>query len=176
MESKTCLYDSEDIMYYTVYKVTNKVNGKYYIGKHQTVLLTDSYMGSGKLLRRAIQKYGSNNFVKEILYVCDNKAEMNAKEKELAIVSKETYNLCEGGKGGFGYINRNKLNGDKFAKVNYLRKTDKQFIEKENARRVQQFKTLYEKTKHMTKEEWKEYTKWDMKRDPKTGRFMSNYK
>lgn len=31
---------------------------------------------------------------------------MNEKEKELVVVSDQTYNLCEGGHGGFGYINR----------------------------------------------------------------------
>ena len=95
-------------MYYTIYKITNLINNKCYIGKHQTKNLEDGYMGSGKLLKRAIQKHGIENFTKEILFVFDNEKEMNDKEKELVIVSEETYNLCEGGKGGFGYIN-NKL-------------------------------------------------------------------
>ena len=34
---------------------------------------------------------------------------MNRKEKELVVVSEQSYNLCEGGKGGFGYINKNGL-------------------------------------------------------------------
>jgi len=94
-------------LFYTVYKITNNINGKYYIGKHQTKDLDDGYMGSGKLIRRAIGKYGSGNFTKKILHVFDNEEEMNAKEAELVIVSEETYNLCEGGQGGFGYINKN---------------------------------------------------------------------
>lgn len=97
-------------MYYTVYKITNKVNNKYYIGKHQTENIDDDYMGSGKLLRRAIKKHGIKNFVKEILCVFDNEEEMNAKEKELVTISEHTYNLCEGGQGGFGYINKSELN------------------------------------------------------------------
>lgn len=63
-------------------------------------------MGSGKLLKRAIEKYGIGFFRKEILYVFDNEEEMNLKERELVVVSKETYNLTEGGAGGFGYINK----------------------------------------------------------------------
>jgi len=96
-------------MFYTVYKITNNINGKTYIGKHQTDNLDDGYMGSGKLIRRAIAKYGAENFTKEILHAFENQEEMNAKEKELVIVSEETYNLCDGGNGGFGYINRNGL-------------------------------------------------------------------
>jgi len=98
-------------MFYTIYKITNNVNGKYYIGKHQTKDLNDGYMGSGKFIKRAIEKYGVKNFTKEIIHVFDNEKDMNDKEKELVVVSEETYNLCPGGEGGFGYINENKLNG-----------------------------------------------------------------
>lgn len=89
-------------MYYTIYKITNKINNKFYIGKHQTEDLNDGYMGSGKLIRRAIEKYGSDNFVKEILHIFDNEADINAKEKELVVLSEQSYNLCDGGHGGFG--------------------------------------------------------------------------
>lgn len=97
-------------MFYTVYRITNKINNKTYIGKHQTKNLSDRYMGSGKLLKRAIQKYGVENFEKEILFVFDNEEQMNQKEKELVIISEDTYNLHEGGNGGFSFINQRKLN------------------------------------------------------------------
>ncbi len=92
--------------YYTIYKIINKINGKYYCGKHQTKDLDDGYMGSGKLIKQAIKKYGIENFYKEIMFVCETEEEMNLKEKEVVVVSEETYNLCEGGKGGFSYINK----------------------------------------------------------------------
>jgi hypothetical protein len=57
----------------------------------------------------AIAKYGIENFTKEILHIFDNEADMNAKEKELVVINEQTYNLIEGGHGGFGYINRNRL-------------------------------------------------------------------
>lgn len=98
-------------MYFTVYKITNKINGKFYIGKHQTQNLDDDYMGSGKLIKRAIIKYGVENFIKEILHVFDNEEDMNRMEKELVVLNENSYNLCPGGNGGFGYINSKKLNG-----------------------------------------------------------------
>lgn len=101
-------------MYYLIYKITNIINEKIYIGKHQTQDINDDYMGSGKLLKRAILKYGIQNFKKEILFLLNNEQEMNEKEKELVntefLSSENTYNLCPGGHGGFGYINKNGLN------------------------------------------------------------------
>lgn len=97
-------------MYYTVYKITNLINGKYYIGKHQTKNLDDGYMGSSAVLKRAIRKYGLDNFKKEILYIFNSEAEMNAKEKELVVISENTYNLNQGGHGGFNYINTTNKN------------------------------------------------------------------
>ena len=93
-------------MFYTVYKITNEVNGKHYIGMHQTTNLDDDYMGSGKRIRAAIQKHGPENFKKEILFVFNNEEAMRQKEQELVVLSEDSYNLCEGGKGGFGYLNR----------------------------------------------------------------------
>ena len=93
-------------MFYTIYKITNKINNKYYIGMHQTSNLDDGYMGSGKLIKRAIQKYSIENFTKEILHVFDNEEDMKNKEKELVVINEMSYNLCDGGHGGFGYINQ----------------------------------------------------------------------
>lgn len=96
-------------MFYTIYQITNKINGKIYIGKHQTKDLNDGYMGSGKHLRCAIEKYGIENFTKEILFKFDNETDMNAKEAELVTeefcLKEDNYNLCPGGHGGWGYIN-----------------------------------------------------------------------
>jgi group I intron endonuclease len=102
-------------MYYTIYLVTNTINGNVYIGKHQTNDLNDGYMGSGKILKNAIKKYGLCSFQKTILHIFENEQEMNKKEAELVneefIVRKDTYNICVGGCGGFGYINKNLPNG-----------------------------------------------------------------
>jgi len=109
-------------LFYTIYKITNTVNGKFYIGKHQTENLDDGYMGSGKLVKRAIKKYGKDKFKKEILFLCESEQEMDQKEKELVEVGSHTYNLCEGGKGGFGYINKNGLSIMTIDKLNTRRR------------------------------------------------------
>lgn len=100
-------------MKYTVYKTTNRINGKTYIGKHQTNNLDDGYMGSGKTLNHAINKYGLQNFEKDILFIFDTEDEMNNKEAELVTEQfckdDSNYNICPGGKGGWGYVNQNGL-------------------------------------------------------------------
>jgi dissimilatory sulfite reductase (desulfoviridin) alpha/beta subunit len=68
-------------MFYTIYKITNIINGKIYIGKHQTKDLNDNYMGSGKHLRHSIAKYGIENFTKEIIDSANSLDELNEKEK-----------------------------------------------------------------------------------------------
>ena len=94
--------------YYLVYKITNLINNKIYIGVHKTNNKNDSYMGSGKGIKTAIRKYGLSNFKKTIIRECSNSEEMFNLESELVtskFVSKNyTYNQKIGGHGGFDHI------------------------------------------------------------------------
>ncbi len=49
-------------MHYLIYKVTNLINNKIYIGAHKTENLNDSYMGSGKYIKLAIKKIWYRKF------------------------------------------------------------------------------------------------------------------
>ena len=62
-----------------IYKTTNLVNGKKYIGKDTKN--KPSYLGSGAILKKAIQKYGKQNFRKEIIELCDSKEELIEREE-----------------------------------------------------------------------------------------------
>ncbi len=98
-------------MIYYIYKITNLCNGKIYIGIHKTKSVDDSYMGSGKLLKAAIKKYGRENFKKEILETFDNEEDMIVREQELVtsefVLDETNYNIMPGGK--FGSLERNNL-------------------------------------------------------------------
>jgi hypothetical protein len=69
-----------DTIKYTIYKTTNLINNKIYVGQHSVIEKNDVYLGSGFLLKKAIKKYGKENFKKEILEYCDSKIEMSKKE------------------------------------------------------------------------------------------------
>lgn len=100
--------------YYYTYQITNLVNNKIYVGVHETFNLEDGYMGSGKVIRAAIEKHGIINFRKDILEYFDDSESMYAREKEIVtdefLLREDTYNLRRGGTGGFDYININRLN------------------------------------------------------------------
>jgi GIY-YIG catalytic domain len=92
-----------NICMWTVYKITNDINQKTYIGVHKTDNPNDSYMGSGTAIRNAIKKHGKDHFTKEVVFVTDSKDAAFAKEKELTVdfFKEANYNMKLGGVGGF---------------------------------------------------------------------------
>lgn len=87
-----------------IYMTTNEITGMKYIGKHYGET-EDSYLGSGTILKRAINKYGKQNFTKTVLFVSIDDDENSLKEKEYIALYDATknpmfYNIHEGGKGG----------------------------------------------------------------------------
>ena len=96
---------------YTVYKVVNRINNKYYIGLHKTKEPCDLYMGSGHLIKAAIKKYGIKNFSKEILFIFNTLEEASLKEAELVNATDPlSYNLKCGGLGGWDCCNQKEFN------------------------------------------------------------------
>jgi len=92
-----------------VYKTTNLLNGKIYVGKKEGD--DPSYIGSGYILKKAIAKYGKENFKKEILETCGSREELVEREifwiKELNATDPDIgYNVAEGGNGGNTYYGK----------------------------------------------------------------------
>ena len=85
-----------------VYLTINLINGKKYIGKDSNN--NPSYLGSGVYLKKAIEKYGKENFKKIILEKVEDISQLNEREefwikKFKADKSLEFYNISEKGKG-----------------------------------------------------------------------------
>lgn len=84
---------------FIVYKTTNVTNNRYYVGVHNNS--NPNYLGSGTALCLAIEKYGKENFKREILFMFHTLDEALCKEAEIVnesfVKSKETYNLTIGG-------------------------------------------------------------------------------
>lgn len=92
-------------MYGYIYKTTNNVNGKIYIGQHKSTEFDQNYYGSGKIIKLAIEKYGIENFCVDVLTYCNSKSELNSMERQLIKQYKSNdpnigYNISSGGDGG----------------------------------------------------------------------------
>jgi len=102
-------------MFYTIYKTINLINNKEYIGFHSVKTLNDivyeesvngsifkdGYLGSGKLIKRALEKYGPLNMKQELILITDDREEAEKLESELVDVKwtlrEDTYNIALGG-------------------------------------------------------------------------------
>src|SRR5271157_4476229 len=101
-----------------IYKISNCINGKVYIGQHagddvQTRWekhCYDAFHGSELYFHHAIRKNGPNAFRSEVLYTVktDDPVELARMETFFIVLhqsfkSENGYNLTMGGEGTFGY-------------------------------------------------------------------------
>jgi group I intron endonuclease len=93
-------------MYGYVYKTTNLINNKIYVGQHEGEF-TSTYKGSGRYFRNALNKYGSDNFSVKVLEYCDDANTLNEREIYWIAYYKDhgfiMYNISKGGDGGDTY-------------------------------------------------------------------------
>lgn len=126
--------------YFYFYKITNEINGMCYYGVHSTYKLDDGYMGSGYYLKSAQEKYGINNFKKEILHFFESRDEMmnyEAKIVNTQMIHKNNpmcYNLVRGGWGSHAEVISINTKG---------RKLPREIVEK--ARRIKIERGTYKK-------------------------------
>ena len=97
-------------MQYYIYKITNRITHKCYIGQHKLPNKPEAfrrYLGKGLAIREAIKKYGKENFDKTILeYIDDDEKHSFVSEREkyyinlLNTMVPNGYNISPGGEGG----------------------------------------------------------------------------
>jgi len=100
-----------------IYKTTNLINGKIYIGRHSTNNFDDGYLGSGVLINKAIKKYGKQNFKREILEFCYTLESLYKREeywiKEFNAICLG-YNISNKSDGGIVWKGEHPNKGKKF--------------------------------------------------------------
>jgi hypothetical protein len=98
------MHPVNEYKYFYVYKTTNLINGKIYIGIHAANTLNNRYLGSGINLKKSIKKNGRDNFKKEILQICATYDEALTEERRIVtrefVQDPNTYNVEVGGLGG----------------------------------------------------------------------------
>lgn len=112
--------------YMYIYKITNTINGKVYIGQTYNRSIYERFKGHLKsakpthpmLIDRAIYKYGKENFIVEQIDEANSLSELNEKEQYWIKFYNSTdrnigYNLTTGGEGGNTYLNKSKEDLDK---------------------------------------------------------------
>ena len=112
--------------FHFIYKTTNNVTGRYYVGMHSTDDINDGYLGSGLVLRRSVKRYGREAHTTEILEHCSSRDEL--KQREAEVVDEKLLgdplcmNLKTGGEGGSDFqtaATRQKISLSKRGKKHY---------------------------------------------------------
>jgi hypothetical protein len=141
-------------MYHYIYKITNLINQKIYIGAHSTENLEDGYMGSGTMIKNAIKKYGSSNFDKVILEFFNSSEEMYTKELQIVneefVSRKDTYNQKLGGLGWIPGKAHTEMSIKACEKFKFLVENNLEFREARSSKISLKLKTYYSNNKSAT--------------------------
>lgn len=127
-------------MYGYIYRTTNLINNKKYIGQHKSSMFDNNYYGSGIYLKKALDKYGKDNFKIEILEECDSNDILNIREIYWidyfnAVEDKNYYNISKGG----NVTNSGKiLSEDTKYKISVVNKGNKYFLGKHHSSETRQ--------------------------------------
>jgi hypothetical protein len=87
-----------------IYKITNKINKKIYVGKRIGTEFDENYWGSGIKLRKALSEFGKENFDREIIEWCSSNDILKEREKYWIVTLNARdpqygYNKIPGGEG-----------------------------------------------------------------------------
>jgi predicted nucleic acid-binding Zn finger protein len=117
-----------------IYLTTNILNNKQYVGQHRGYKLDKNYIGSGKIIKNLIKKYGKEIFKLQILDYADNQEELSNKElyyiEKLNTLFPNGYNLTTRKQASEPYI-KNTISDETKEK---LRLTSQRMWEDENWR------------------------------------------
>lgn len=158
--------------YKFIYKITNVLNGKIYVGKRTTDIIEDGYLGSGIKINNSIKKYGREYFKREILEFCETKEELNEREifwiKELNSRDKNIgYNIAKGGDGGPYTLDGKAWNSGKKMSPEYCEKNRRGHIGKKASKETRAKMSESQKGKIISEEHK------DILRQRMTGREVS---
>lgn len=116
-------------MYGYIYKTTDLLNNKIYVGQHKALKFDEKYYGSGIIIKELLNKYGTQRFSCEVLEWCSSQDELNQKEifwiNELNCLDETIgYNIATGGAFGdsgyhLGMLGKSQSTKQKLAVKNY---------------------------------------------------------
>ena len=145
-----------------IYKVTNKVNGKVYIGQSVDISRRWCEHMNAKddiYFHKAIQKYGVENFEWEVIEQCKKK-DLDERESywiEYYDSFNKGYNCTKGGEGAPGGKDNPNWKGGVSLDEDYYRQYSKQYYQVNKEKRKEYDKQYGEANKEKKKEYSKEY-------------------
>jgi len=155
-------------MYGYIYKTTNIVSGKVYIGQRKAERFIKSYYGSGVALKDAIKSYGKEYFKVEFICEAESQSELDKLEIEYIKKYRESlgrdnvYNIMDGGHpSGVYYLSLSKNAKEEFVKkmtkINRERCNTEEFKQKLSKATRERYKDPEERKAHAikVKETWK---------------------